>query len=61
MTMTTRGILLDVDGTLLDSNDAHAAAYVEAMVEERLDVSYSRVRPLIGMDRTNFFRRWASR
>jgi len=26
-----RGVLLDVDGTLLDSNDAHARAWVEAL------------------------------
>ena len=44
-----RGVILDVDGTLVDSNDAHARAWVNAFGEEGLDVPYGRVRPLIGM------------
>lgn len=44
-----RGVLLDVDGTLLDSNDAHAHAFAEAFREASLDISFARVRPLIGM------------
>ena len=28
-----RGVLLDIDGTLLDSNDAHAAAFARAFAE----------------------------
>jgi HAD superfamily hydrolase (TIGR01509 family) len=47
--MVTRGALLDIDGTLLDSNDAHATAYVEALALEHLIVPFARVRPLIGM------------
>ena len=27
------GVILDVDGTLVDSNDAHAHTWVEAMAE----------------------------
>jgi HAD superfamily hydrolase (TIGR01549 family) len=38
------GVILDVDGTLVDSNDAHARAFSEA-----LNVPFERVRPLIGM------------
>ena len=30
---TVRGVLLDVDGTLVDSNDAHAQAWVKAFEE----------------------------
>jgi HAD superfamily hydrolase (TIGR01509 family) len=41
--------LLDVDGTLVDSNDSHARAWVEALRESGFDVSFERVRPLIGM------------
>lgn len=37
------GVILDVDGTLIDSNDAHAEAFAEA-----LQVPFERVRPLIG-------------
>ena len=42
-------VLLDVDGTLVDSNDAHAHAWVEALAAHDLEVSYARVRGLIGM------------
>ena len=43
------GVILDVDGTLVDSNDAHARAWVEAMAEYGYDASFETVRPLIGM------------
>jgi phosphoglycolate phosphatase-like HAD superfamily hydrolase len=41
-------VLLDVDGTLVDSNDAHAFAWVEALREAGHDISFERVRRLIG-------------
>jgi HAD superfamily hydrolase (TIGR01509 family) len=44
-----RGVILDVDGTLVDSNDAHANAWVEAMAEAGIEVAFSKVRRLIGM------------
>ncbi|MBA3540686.1 MAG: HAD family hydrolase [Deltaproteobacteria bacterium] len=44
-----RGVLLDVDGTLVDSNDAHAHAWVEALAAFDVEVEFSRVRGLIGM------------
>ena len=44
-----RGILLDVDGTLVDSNDAHARAWVDVLARHGVRVDYARVRPLIGM------------
>lgn len=44
-----RGVLLDVDGTLLDSNDAHARAWVDVLEEQGMPQPYERVRPLIGM------------
>lgn len=43
-----RGVLLDVDGTLVLSNDAQARAWVEAFKEYGYDVAYERVRPLMG-------------
>jgi HAD superfamily hydrolase (TIGR01509 family) len=43
-----RGVLLDIDGTLLDSNVAHARAWVDALTEGGVQVELSRVRPLIG-------------
>ena len=42
-------VLLDVDGTLVDSNDAHATAWVRAFAEEGVDVPFEAVRRLIGM------------
>jgi HAD superfamily hydrolase (TIGR01509 family) len=48
--MTTyRGVILDVDGTLVDSNDAHAHAWVAAFAERGLTVSFDVVRRMIGM------------
>jgi HAD superfamily hydrolase (TIGR01509 family) len=44
-----RAVLLDVDGTLVDSNDAHAKAWVDAFAEFGHPVTFERVRPLIGM------------
>jgi HAD superfamily hydrolase (TIGR01509 family) len=44
-----QGVLLDVDGTLIDSNDAHAESWSEALREFGRDVRASQVRPLIGM------------
>lgn len=43
------GILWDIDGTLLDSNDAHARAYAEALREDGLDFPIELIRRLIGM------------
>ena len=42
-------VLLDVDGTLVDSNDAHALAWVRAFAEEGVEVPFDAVRRLIGM------------
>ncbi|HEX2643109.1 MAG TPA: HAD family hydrolase [Thermoanaerobaculia bacterium] len=48
-----RGILLDVDGTLVDSNDTHADAWVRALRENGYDVSFEKIRPLMGMGGDN--------
>jgi len=42
-------ILLDIDGTLVDSNDAHAHAWVAAFTESGVTVDFARVRRCIGM------------
>lgn len=44
-----KGVLLDIDGTLLDSNDAHAAAFTRAFAEHGVDIPFDHVRPLVGM------------
>jgi HAD superfamily hydrolase (TIGR01509 family) len=43
------GCLLDVDGTLIDSNDAHARSWIDVFHESEYDVTYAQVRALIGM------------
>jgi HAD superfamily hydrolase (TIGR01509 family) len=42
-------VLLDIDGTLLDSNDAHAQAWSDALREAGYEIGSEIVRPLIGM------------
>jgi HAD superfamily hydrolase (TIGR01509 family) len=42
-------VLLDIDGTLLDSNAAHAAAWACAFREHGIDTDEAQLRPLIGM------------
>jgi phosphoglycolate phosphatase-like HAD superfamily hydrolase len=44
-----RAVLLDVDGTLVDSNGAHARAWVDALAEHGRAVKRGIVRRLIGM------------
>lgn len=44
-----RGIIFDIDGTLVDSNDAHAESWVEIFSEAGYEVPFDVVRPLIGM------------
>ncbi|HET9796618.1 MAG TPA: HAD family hydrolase [Gemmatimonadaceae bacterium] len=44
-----RTVLLDIDGTLIDSNDAHARTWVDALRAHGYVVPFEQVRPLIGM------------
>ena len=44
-----KAVLFDVDGTLIDSNDAHAAAWVSAFLEHGITVDPVLVRRCIGM------------
>lgn len=48
-----KALLLDIDGTLLDSNDLHARAWVEALKDAGFDIPLEHVRPLIGMGSDN--------
>jgi len=42
-------VILDVDGTLIDSNDAHARAWADAFAEHGIAVAFEHVRRAIGM------------
>ena len=44
-----RAVILDVDGTLIDTNDAHAHAWVDVCNQFGHPVAFGRVRELIGM------------
>jgi HAD superfamily hydrolase (TIGR01509 family) len=48
-----RGVILDVDGTLIDSNGEHAEAWVEAFRQHGYDVSYDKALHMIGMGSDN--------
>ncbi len=47
--MALEGVILDIDGTLVLSNDAHANSWVEAFAAYDLEVLFETVRPLMGM------------
>ena len=44
-----RAVLLDVDGTLIDSNDQHAESWAEVLKANGHPVSFEEIRRLIGM------------
>jgi beta-phosphoglucomutase-like phosphatase (HAD superfamily) len=44
-----QGVIFDIDGTLVDSNDAHAQSWVDTFAEADYKVPFDVVRPLIGM------------
>lgn len=47
--MALKGVIFDIDGTLVDSNDAHAQSWVDTFAEAGYEVPFEAVRPLIGM------------
>ncbi|MGQ0813563.1 MAG: HAD family hydrolase [Gemmatimonadota bacterium] len=47
--MQKRAVLLDIDGTLVDSNDEHAWAWLDTCKEFGYECEFERVRWLIGM------------
>ena len=49
-----KGILLDIDGTLVDSNDANARAWMEALLAHGVEINYIKLREGIGMGGDNF-------
>jgi phosphoglycolate phosphatase-like HAD superfamily hydrolase len=49
LTGSLKAVLLDIDGTLIDSNDHHAQAWVEALEHFGIAASYDHIRWLVGM------------
>lgn len=48
------GILLDIDGTLIDSNNANARSWMEALLAHGLEINYLKIREAVGMGGDNF-------
>ena len=48
-TKQIHAVILDVDGTLIDSNDAQAQAWIDAMASQGHQVAFEKIRSLIGM------------
>ncbi len=44
-----RGVIFDIDGTLVASNEAHARSWVETLSEAGYDVPFDVIWPMIGM------------
>jgi HAD superfamily hydrolase (TIGR01509 family) len=44
-----RAVVLDIDGTLIDTNDGHAHAWVDACAEHGIEITFAQARALIGM------------
>jgi len=42
-------VIFDVDGTLVNSNDAHARAWIQSFAEHGITVTYDTARRAIGM------------
>jgi phosphoglycolate phosphatase-like HAD superfamily hydrolase len=59
MTNPISGVLLDVDGTLLDSNDAHACSWVDAFRTFGIPCAFEQIRPLIGMGGDRILTMWS--
>lgn len=44
-----RGVIFDIDGTLVASNEAHARSWVETLSEAGYEIPYEVIWPMIGM------------
>jgi HAD superfamily hydrolase (TIGR01549 family) len=44
-----RGVIFDIDGTLVDSNEAHARSWVDTLQEIGYDVPFDVIWPMVGM------------
>jgi beta-phosphoglucomutase len=56
--MTTRAVLWDLDGTLVDSEDYHWRSWRDAMAAEGIDLSYDRFLASFGLRNDRILRGW---
>jgi len=54
MPIQLTGVLLDIDGTLTDSNDANARCWMEALLAHGIELNYLKLREGVGMGGDNF-------
>lgn len=50
-----QGVIFDIDGTLVDSNDHHARAWYDAFHQSGRDIEFARIRRLIGVGSDKLF------
>jgi len=58
---TVKAVLFDIDGTLIDSNDAHAESFVAAFKEFGKNVSFIEMKWLIGMGADKILEKYLSK
>ena len=55
-----KAVFLDIDGTLVDSNDVNARAWMEALQAHGLEINYIKLREAVGMGGDNLLPRLAN-
>ena len=56
-----KAVIFDIDGTLIDSNDAHAESFVRAFKKFGKDVSFEELKCLIGMGADDILEKYLSK
>lgn len=59
--MVIKAVIFDVDGTLIDSNDAHAESFVKAFAKYDKEVSFEELKCLIGMGADKILEKFLSK
>ena len=56
-----KAVIFDIDGTLLDSNDAHAESFIEAFKKYGKEVPFEELKCLIGMGADDILEKYLSK
>lgn len=59
--MVIKAIIFDIDGTLIDSNEAHAETFVKAFAKYNKEVSFEELKCLIGMGADKILEKYLSK